>query len=116
MLLFANIAGFIVCHARYFMIGAAIAVLAVAIVITSKSCSPKPKLDAAAVQKAQEAIADHDRSAMVSILVDSDTKAAAIDANRLDAETQKINAIYAAKKKFNDMTNDELAAELEARK
>jgi len=112
MLVLANIAGFIVAHWRYFVIGLAIIIVVIAAGITFKSCGSKPKFDEAAIKKAQDAIAKDDRKAMVEVLAESDVKEEAIDSNIKAIEQATENA----KKNYNDLSNEELRKELEARK
>lgn len=106
-----NIYGFVKLHARYFGIGLAVLVLLIAIVFTYRSCSRPAKLDEAAIQKAQNAIAENDRRKMIEVLAESDTKEAEIDSTLKQIEIDRERA----KKNYIDKTNAELAAELERR-
>ncbi len=85
------------------------------VVVISRSCGHKPKLNEKQIQQAQTAIATQDRATMEKVLVESDVAEKQIDANVANAEVQKLNAITEAKTKAAQMTNEELAAELERR-
>lgn len=76
-----------------------------------RACSRPPKLDEKAIQKAQQAIAEQDRKAMVEILAESDTKEAEIDSNLKQIELDR----EAAKKNYTGLSNEQLGAELERR-
>lgn len=83
-----------------------------------KACkwlNPPPKLDEKAIQKAQDAITKKDREAMKQILVESDVAEKKIDANVANASADTVTAYAEARKKANEMSNEELAAELERR-
>lgn len=111
MLILANIVGFVSLYWRYFATGLAVLVLLVAVVFTYRSCSRPAKLDEAAIQKAQDAIAENDRRKMIEVLAESDTKEAEIDSTLKQIEIDRERA----KKNYIDKTNAELAAELERR-
>lgn len=111
MLILANIVGFVSLYWRYFATGLAVLVLLVAVVFTYRSCSKPAKLDEAAIQKAQNAIAENDRRKMIEVLAESDTKEAEIDSTIKQIEIDRERA----KKNYIDKTNAELAAELERR-
>ena len=111
MLILANIVGFVSLYWRYFATGLAVLVLLIAIVATYRSCSRPAKLDEAAIQKAQNAIAENDRRKMIEVLAESDTKEAEIDSTIKQIEMDRERA----KKNYIDKTNAELAAELERR-
>ncbi len=80
-----------------------------------RACNRPPKLDEKQIQKAQQAIAANDRQAMVEVLIAAEVAEKKIDANVVDASTQTVNAIVAAKKKANEMSNEELANYLNER-
>lgn len=111
MLILANIVGFVSLYWRYFATGLAVLVLLIAIVFTYRSCSRPAKLDEAAIQKAQNAIAENDRRKMIEVLAEIDTKEAEIDSTIKQIEMDRERA----KKNYIDKTNAELAAELERR-
>lgn len=77
-----------------------------------RACNKPPKLDEKAIAAAQQAIAEQDRKVMVEILAESDTKEAEIDSNIKQIEADR----EAAKKSYEGLSNEELAAELERRK
>lgn len=75
----------------------------------------KPKLNQQEIIELQKAIATEDRKAMEKILIDSDVREKQIDGNVVNAKMDTVNAIADAKKKASQMSNEELAAELERR-
>jgi len=75
----------------------------------------KPKLSQQEIIELQKAIATEDRKAMEKILIDSDVREKQIDGNVVNAKMDTVNAIADAKKKASQMSNEELAAELERR-
>ena len=82
-----------------------------------KGCFKRtPKLNEAEIRTAQQAIADQDRSKMIEVLTASEVREKNIDANVANAKADTLNAIHESKIKYNDMTNEELAREIEARK
>lgn len=94
------------------MLGAVIVV----IVIFNKACNKPPKLDEKQIQKAEQAVKERNDAALKEILAESDVVEKQIDANVANASTQTVNAINESKKKYENMTTDELAAEIERRK
>lgn len=101
---------------RYLAILLAIIALIIAIAFTYSWCGKrKARLNQEEIIKLQKAIAESDRQAMEKILVDSDVREKRIDENVVNAKTDTINAIADAKKKASQMSNEELAAELERR-
>lgn len=87
----------------------------IALVFFARWWTRPPKLDEKAIQKAQQAIAENDRRAMVEVLAASDVQEKQIDGNLANAETEKLKAIHEARKNAEALTNDELAAELNRR-
>lgn len=82
------------------------------LVIQIRSCFNKPpKLDLKEIQKAQQAIREQDRKEMVEILAESDVREAGITNSIKAAE----EATEKSKRNYNQLSNDELAAELERR-
>lgn len=75
----------------------------------------KPKLDQKQIVEAQQAIAEQDRAKMVEILAISDAKEAEADGYVANSKVETVNAIQESKKKWNELSNDELAKELERR-
>lgn len=101
---------------RITLIGLAIFVLLIAGIFTYRGCKARrARLNQEEIIKLQKAIAESDRQAMEKILVDSDVREKKIDENVVNAKTDTINAIADAKKKASQMSNEELAAELERR-
>lgn len=101
---------------RITIIGLAILVLLIAGVFTYRGCKARRvRLNQQEIIDAQKAIAAEDRKAMEKILVDSDVREKQINENLVNAKTETVNAIAEAKKKAAQMTNEELAAELERR-
>ena len=93
------------------------AILLLVVGLQMKGCFKRtPKLNEAEIRTAQQAIADQDRSKMIEVLTASEVREKNIDANVANAKADTLNAIHESKIKYNDMTNDELAKELEARK
>jgi len=92
-----------------------IVALLIALVFFVRWWSRPPKLDEKAIQKAQQAIAENDRKAMVEVLVASDIAEKQIDDNLANAEMEKFKAFHEARKNAEALTNDELAAELNRR-
>ncbi len=76
-----------------------------------RACNRPPKLNEKEIQKAQTAIAKQDREEMVKILAESEVRETAIDTTLQQAE----RATEDAKRNYNRLTNEELAAELERR-
>lgn len=90
-----------------------LAVLAITLVIASKACNRQPKLDEQQIQRAQKAIADHDRKEMIEVLTESAVAERNIDANLANSDRERLKAFDDARRRASSMTNDELAAELE---
>ncbi len=78
--------------------------------------TPKPKFNEAEILKAQKAVAEVNRAEMIEVLAASEVREKAIDANVANAKAETLNTIHEAKTKYNNLTNDELAREIEARK
>ena len=111
-----RVAWFLWDNKRITLIGLAILVLLIAGVFTYRGCKARrARLNQEEIIKLQKAIAESDRQAMEKILVDSDVREKRIDENVVNAKTETINAIADAKKKASQMSNEELAAELERR-
>lgn len=82
-----------------------------------RSCRPKPaKLNESEIIAAQQAIEKQDAAKLKEILANADVREAQIDANLANSETQKLNALADARKKYDAMSNEDLAKEIEARK
>lgn len=93
------------------------AILLLVVGLQMKGCFKRtPKLNEAEIRTAQQAIADQDRSKMIEVLTASEVREKNIDANVADAKVETVNAYAEARKKYSEMSNDDLARELEARK
>lgn len=78
-----------------------------------RSCFHKePKLDEKQIQKAEQAVKERNDEQLKEILAESDTRIENIDTGIKQAEENTRNA----KKNYDGMTVDELAAEIERRK
>ena len=114
-LILANTIGYITAHWRWFAI-AALAVFVLVFGLWAKSCLTKtPKLDTAAIEKAQKAIAEQDRKVMIEVLAESDAKEAVADGIVNNAKAETINKEAESKAKWAAANNADLAAELERR-
>ena len=113
MLFLANIAGWIMSHARQLLIGGAILAVVLTSAIIYTKCTRQKTITPEQINKAQEAIAKQDREKMEQVLVEIEADKAAIDQSVANAEAEREFAIAEAKKKAETMTNAELAAELE---
>lgn len=78
-----------------------------------RSClTKKPKLDEAAIQKAQQAIAEQDEKKMREVLIESDRQEAEADNTSIEAKANTINAIHESKHKWANATDEDLKKEL----
>lgn len=111
-----NIFGWCAAHVRVVLTVAAIIVLLIVVSMIYKACNKPPHLDEKAIQKAEQAVKERNDAALKEILAESDVKEAQIDANVANASLQTVKAVDEAKKKYQEMTTDELAAEIERRK
>ena len=85
--------------------------------LTIRSClSPTPKLDERQIEQAQTAVAEKNEKAMRKILVESDLRLKEIEANVNRVENNTKRTIEESRRKYAEMSVDELAAELERRK
>lgn len=103
--------GWILSHWRIVLTGLGILVLIIAVVMVYRSCQKPPKLDQEAIIEAQQAIEMNDRKTMVEILANSDGREQGID-NSIKAAEEATNK---AVRDYSQLSNDELAAELERR-
>lgn len=76
---------------------------------------PAPKLNQQEITAEQQAIAAKDRQTQIAILVNSDVREQAIDANVAAGRNATVNAIADSKAEWSQKSNEELAAELERR-
>lgn len=82
-----------------------------------KGCFTRtPKFNEDEIRRAQKAIAEDNRKEMVEVLAQSEVREKNIDANVANAKVETVNAYTEARKKYSEMSNDDLARELEARK
>ncbi len=82
-----------------------------------RSCLKKsPKLDEQEIQQAQQAVEDRNHERLAEILTNSDVKEKIITGEVANAASNTAAAKVEAKKKYDAMTPEQLAAELEARR
>jgi len=104
---------FIIDNWRVVLIGLAILVVIIASGLTYRWCgNRKAKLNEQQIQKAQDAIKTRNDEKLKQILAEADTAEENIDAGIKQAEINTANA----KKKYDHLSSDELAQELENRK
>jgi len=116
LLILQNIAGFVYAHWRLFVYGLFALVVVIAVIVLFRSCGKTtPKLDQAEILKAQQAIANQDRKVMIDILANSNAREAATDQTVDNAKAAANDAATQARKDAANMSNEELAAELERR-
>lgn len=110
-----NIAGWVVLHWRLVLtiIGAITLIICVALI--SRSCKSQPKLDEKEIQGSIKAIEQKNDQKLKEILANSDVRIEQIDANLANAKAATVNAMHDARKKYENMTTEELAAEIERR-
>lgn len=116
MIVLANIAGWFVAHKRLVMhIVAGIAVLVLALWL--KSCFTKgSKLDEKEIQEAQNAMREREYERAANVLANADVKEKVIAGEVINSAANTEAVKQEAKKKYNQMTPEELARELESRK
>ena len=103
---------------RWLVIGmiVLIAIAVLALGLWLRSCFHKaPSLNQEEITKAQQAIAANDRKVMVDILANSNARQAATDQTVDNAKAAANDAATQARKDAANMSNEELAAELERR-
>jgi hypothetical protein len=116
MLIIANIIGWARVHWRVLAYGVAALVLLIAVGVIYKGCGKhEPKFNQKEVTEAQNAVETHNVEKQKDVLAKSDVREEkdVEQINEGDAATKQ--AIEDAKHKYDGMTNDELAAELERR-
>lgn len=101
---------------RVFAIIGAFLLLYLLIIGIYRGCKSAPKLDEAEIQKGEQAVKERNDAELRKILVESEAREAVIDANVANAQTEKVNAVYEAKKKWANANVSELQAEFERRK
>lgn len=110
-LFFANIIGWIVANRRLVIGAVAVVILVIGIGLVYRACNKPPKLDQKEIIKAQQAIAKEDRKQMIEILTNSKVQEQGIDNSIKQAE----EATEKSKRSYANLSNEELAAELERR-
>lgn len=104
---------FIIDNWRIVLIGVALLAVIIAAGLTYRWCgNRKARLNEQQIQKAQDAIKTKNDEKLKQILAEADTAEENIDANIKQAEENTRNA----KKKYDHLSSDELAKELESRK
>jgi uncharacterized membrane protein len=104
---------FIIDNWRVVLIGLAILTVIIASGLTYRWCgNRKAKLNEQQIQKAQDAVKTRNDEKLKQILAEADTAEENIDAGIKQAEINTANA----KKKYDHLSSDELAKELENRK
>lgn len=100
---------------KFIAVGIGLLLLAVLFVF-QKCGKPKPKLNEKEIQAAEIAVEEHNDQKLKEILATADAKEEIIAGNVANSKVETINAVEAAKKKYENMNTDELAKELESRK
>jgi len=103
---------------RWLVIGMIVLIAVVVLILGLwlRSCFHKaPSLNQEEITKAQQAIAANDRKVMVDILANSNARQAATDQTVSNAKAAANDAATQARKDAANMSNEELAAELERR-
>jgi uncharacterized membrane protein YhiD involved in acid resistance len=99
---------------------ALIAIVGLIVLITTvfifKACNRPPKLNEKQIQKVQQAIEKQERTEMVETLAQIEVETKQIDANLANADNEKLKAFAEARKRARELTNEQLAKELEALK
>lgn len=90
--------------------------LLILVVFLYRACQKPPHLNEAEIQKAEIAVKEHNDKVLKDILVESDVREKQIDANVANAEKTTQDAILESKQRYQDLSSDELAAEIERRK
>ncbi len=93
------------------LVAGGVCILGILCIFVLRACSKPPKLDQKEIIKAQQAIEKEDRKQMIEILTNSKVQEQGIDNSIKMAE----EATEKAKRDLSNLTNDELAAELEKR-
>jgi hypothetical protein len=115
-LIIANIIGWARVHWRLLAYGVAALVLLIAVVVIYQSCGKsKPKLNEAEIQQGEAAKKAANDKELREILVQSDAREKEIEANVIDANSAKVNAIQESRDKWANASRDELQAEFDRR-
>jgi ABC-type multidrug transport system fused ATPase/permease subunit len=115
MLIAANIIGFIVAKWRIILVAIGIFVVVFGVALLWKRCTPPQKLDEKQIEKGEKAKKDQNDAELKQILVESDVRSAAIDANTQDASARTVNAANESHKKWDNANRDEIQAEFDRR-
>jgi len=115
-LFLANIIGWVIANWRLMAIVAAVVGFLILFGFVMQSCEKKPVLDDVQIQKNQDAVASGEREKMEEALVESRVTEKQINANRADADNQRLKAKDDARKEARAMSNEDLAKTLEGLK
>jgi ABC-type phosphate transport system auxiliary subunit len=93
-----------------------LAVLLIIVIVGVRSCGKsKPKLNEAEIQQGEAAKKAANDKELREILVQSDAREKEIEANVIDANSAKVNAIQESREKWANANRDELQAEFDRR-
>ena len=116
LLIIQNVLGWIYAHKGTALIAVLSLLVLIFGVLTFRGCGKKPvQLNEVEIQKAQQAIAANDRKQMINVLAESNARQAATDQTVDNAKAAANDAATQARKDAEQMSNEELAAELERR-
>lgn len=109
---------FVITNRHRFLIGAGILIGLLFVVFLFRSCSvpASPKLNEAEIQRGEQAVKEQNRRELEEVLVAAEVREQQINANLSASRADAINAIADARKRYREMTNDELATEFEKRR
>jgi ABC-type uncharacterized transport system auxiliary subunit len=97
---------------RILIVGLAVLLLLV-VGLQMKGCfRAKPKFNEAEIFRANQAVETQNRKEMEEVLVQSEVREKAIDGNVVNAKKDTINAYADARKKYAEMTPEQLQAEI----
>jgi len=120
MLIFLTKIGFFIKRCAWFLwdnprilvVGLALLLLLV-VGLQMKGCfRAKPKFNEAEIFRANQAIETQNRKEMEEVLAASEVREKAIDGNVANAKVETVNAYADARKKYANMTPEELQAEI----
>lgn len=120
MLIFLTKIGFFIKRCAWFLwdnprilvVGLALLLLLI-IGLQMKGCfRAKPKFNEAEIFRANQAIETQNRKEMEEVLAASEVREKAIDGNVANAKVETVNAYADARKKYANMTPEELQAEI----
>lgn len=116
MLWFANLWGFFIVHWRYFAVAG---VILLAVIVVGRSCNsdkPAASLNEAEIQRGEQAVKEVNKKELTEILAAADVREQQINANIANGRTETINATLEAKKRYQEMSIEELQAEFNKKK